>query len=63
LDDSTKSISSSTRLASELRRVMEESEATLAEGGLASAFAASRQHTGLLFTDTLAADLGRLLDA
>jgi len=42
---------------------MEESEATLAEGGLASAFAASRQHTGLLFTDTLAADLGRLLDA
>lgn len=49
--------------ASELLRVLEELQPILAEGGLISAFAASRKHTGVRFTEALMEDLGRLLAA
>ena len=49
-------------LASELRRVMEELQHVLADGRLLSAFAASRKHTGLQFTEALAEDLRQLLE-
>ena len=48
-------------LASELRRVMEELQPVLAEGKLLPAFAASREHTGIKFTEALTEDLRRLL--
>lgn len=43
--------------ASELRRVFEELEPVLADGGLQPAFAASRKHTGVSFTAALLEDL------
>jgi hypothetical protein len=48
-------------LASELRRVTDELQPVLAEGGFVSAFAASRQHPGTQFTEALLADLRRFL--
>jgi hypothetical protein len=48
-------------LASELRTVMEDLQATLADGKLLSAFAVSRKHTGLQFGEALTEDLHRLL--
>lgn len=47
--------------ASELRRVMEELQPVVADGGLVPAFASSRQHTGTHFTAALVADLEGLL--
>jgi len=43
--------------ASELRRVFEELQPALADGGLLSSFAASRNHTGVDFTAALLDDL------
>ena len=47
-------------LSSELRRTFDELQPMLADGGLDSAFTASRSHTGVSFTDTLIDDLRRL---
>jgi hypothetical protein len=47
-------------LSSELRRTFDELQRMLADGGLDSAFTASRSHTGLSFTDALVGDLHRL---
>lgn len=53
---------SETLLASELRRVMDELQPVLADGRLLSAFAASRTHTGVQFTEALTDDLRKLIE-
>jgi hypothetical protein len=47
-------------LSSELRRAFDELQPMLADGGLDSAFTASRSHTGVSFTEALINDLRRL---
>jgi hypothetical protein len=47
-------------LSSELRRTFDALQPMLADGGLDSAFTASRSHTGVSFTDALIDDLHRL---
>ena len=48
--------------ASELRRVFEVLQPVLSDGGLLPAFVASRNHTGVQFTDALLQDLRALFD-
>jgi hypothetical protein len=46
--------------ASELRRVIDELQPVLTDGGLLPAFAASRNDTGVAFTDTVLEDVNLL---